>query len=251
MTIGPVINDSNYLRFRRQGSRGYYGMFESAEQKAACKTFADLGIPLIDEDEWDDRIRELEQLESRIYDFCVQSNLPCLNQSQTNYCWVNAPTHCCEIIRLMETGRVFSYSPASAGAPIKNFKNIGGWGSQALEYFKTNGLNLTSDWPANEINKKYYTNINKEKQKRHLTIEYFVLNSWKERVSCILSGLPTADGYNWWSHEVCGVGLTIGDHDLIIRNSWGMDWGDKGFSTLSGSRKQADESVAIAAMLPI
>jgi len=64
---------------------------------------------------------------------------------------VNAPTHCCEIARLVETGRVFSYSPASAGAPIKGFRNVGGWGSQALDYFLEYGLNETVDWPANAM----------------------------------------------------------------------------------------------------
>jgi hypothetical protein len=177
--------------------------------------------------------------------------LSCLDQGQTNYCWVNAPTHCCEIMRLMETGNVVSYSPASAGAPIKNFRNVGGWGNEALEYFKANGLNLKSDWPANAIDRSLYTNENKEKAAKHQTIEYFILNSWEERVSCILSGIPIADGYNWWSHEVCGVGLVIGSHDLIIRNSWGMNWGENGFGILSGTRKYADDSIAIAAMEPM
>jgi hypothetical protein len=249
MTIGPVINDSNYLKYRLQGSRGYYGMFQTSEQRNLCKSFTDLGIPLIDQDEWDDRINELEKLKSRIYDFC--EDLPCLDQNQTNYCWVNAPTHCCEIIRKTETGRIVSLSPASAGAVIKNFRNVGGWGSEALEYFKINGLNLTKDWPANAIDRQYYTESNKQKALKNVTLEYFVLNSWEERVSCILSGIPTADGYNWWAHEVCGVGITIQNHDLVIRNSWGMSWGDKGFGTLSGSKKHADESVAIAAMFPI
>lgn len=251
MSIGPVIGDSNYINFMLQGRRGYFGMFEKPEDKLKAKTFEDLGIPLIPESEWDDHIRQLEQNKATLYDLCTQSNLPCLDQNGTNYCWVNAPTHCCEVIRLVETGKVFSYSPASAGAPIKGFRNVGGWGSQALEYFKLNGLNETKDWPANAINRNYYTETNKEKARNNLTLEWFVLRNWEERVSCILAGVPTADGYNWWSHEVCGMGITLQKHDLIIRNSWGMSWGDKGFGTLTGSKKHADESVAIAAMRPI
>lgn len=243
----PIITDQNYLSFLHQGRRGYWGMFKGPQQ---VKTFQDLNIPLIPKNEWDDRINELEKNESTIQDMCNYFNLPCLDQGSTNYCWVNAPTHCCEIIRLLETGQNFSYSPASAGAPIKNFRNVGGWGNEALEYFKKNGLNLTSDWPANQIDRKNYTQENREKALKHKTIEYFVLNSWEERVSCILSGIPIADGYNWWAHEVCGVGLVKGSHDLVIRNSWGMSWGDKGFAILSGTRKMADDSVAIAAMQP-
>ena len=246
-----IINDDNFTQFIHGGSRGYFGMFERSEDREGCKTFQDLGIPLIPEDDWDDVISDLQRNKATIRDLCQDMGLPCLDQSRTNYCWVNAPTHCCEIMRLCETGRVLSYSPASAGAPIKRFRNVGGWGSQALEFFKTDGLNETADWPANSISRTHYTDANQEKAKDNIVLEWFVLNSWQERGSCILAGIPTADGYSWWSHEVCGTGLKIGSHDLEIRNSWGMSWGEDGFGFLTGRKKQAGDSVAICAMKPI
>lgn len=246
-----VINDQNYTNFLNQGRRGYFGMFPSESERKGVKTFVDLGIDLIDPSEWDDRINELEKSKSTIPDLCKQMRLPCKYQKSTNYCWVSAPTHLLEIIRLLETGQIISYSPASAGAPIKNFRNIGGWGSQALEYFIKNGINLSTDWPDTEINSKYFTDLNKAKAKKNLVLEYYVLNSFEERVTCWLSGIPTADGYNWWRHEVCGTHILKQSHDIVIRNSWGMDWGDEGFAVLSGNKKYADDSIAITAMLAI
>lgn len=251
MTIGAVITDSNYQQFINQGRRGYAGMFPSVSERAACKTFGDLGIPLLPEKDWDDIIEWQETNNATLVNLCNDLGLPCLDQNGTNYCWDNAPTHCCEVVRLGETGQVFSYSPASTAAPIKNFTNSGGWGSQALDYFKVNGMNLTVDWPANAIKRSYYTDENREKAKRHIVREFFVLDNWVERGSCILAGIPTADGYDWWSHEVCGMHILKGSHDLVIRNSWGMAWGDKGFGTLTGSRKQANDSVAITSMRPL
>lgn len=247
----PVISDGNYQNFIDGGRRGYFGMFRQPEEKVACKSFADLGIPLIPENEWDDIIRQFQKDKSTLIDLCKEMQLPCKNQASTNYCWVNAPTHCCEITRLTETGQVVSLSPASAGAPIKNFTNSGGWGNQALNYFKQYGLNYSSDWPDNAISRQYYTADNREKAKQNTVYEFYVLNSWVERGSCILAGIPTADGYNWWSHEVIGAGIVLGNHDLIIRNSWAMSWGDQGFGILSGSRKQANDSVAIVTMRPL
>jgi hypothetical protein len=251
VTIGPVITDHNYWDFLEQGQRGFLGMFESAADRQETKTFADLGIPLIKEPDWDDIIEQLESEGATLPQLCKDLKLPCLDQNGTNYCWINAPTHCCEIVRLGETGQVFSYSPASVGAPIKGFRNVGGWGSQALVYLRENGINLTEDWPANKISRSYYTDENQTKKKLHLIVEYFNLESWEERASCILAGIPTADGYSWWSHEVCGVGIVKKSHDLVIRNSWGMDWGDQGFGTLKGNRKYATDSVAITAMRPV
>lgn len=249
-TSMPVINDNNYANFD-QGRKGYFGMFQEAEERSAAKTFADLGIPLIPENEWDDIIRQKEKDKATLMDLCRGMGLPCKNQANTNYCWINAPTHCCEITRLVETGQVISLSPASGGAPIKNFSNSGGWGNQALNWFKEHGLNYSVDWPDNAIQRSYYNEQNKQKAKKNIVREFFVLNSWQERVSCILADIPTADGYNWWRHEVAGVGIVISSHDLIIRNSWGMNWGEQGFGILSGSKKQANDSVAIVTMEPM
>lgn len=250
-----VIDDSNWQRWTNpivDGQRrlsGYWGMWESQTVRGAAKTFQDLiDIPLIPESEWDDRIDQLERDKATIKDLCQGCELHVLDQNGTNYCWINAPTFCCMVTRLQETSRAIRYSPASGGAPIKNFANRGGWGSQALEWFKKNGVNLQDDWPPNAINRQYYTDENKEKAKRHITLEYFKLDNWHETGSCILAGVPVAVGYNWWSHEVTGVGVVKGSHDLVIANSWGRKWSDDGYGVLKGQKKIPDDAVAIVAM---
>lgn len=251
----PVIDDSNYLDFvtapvveGERKSKGYFGMWE--EGCAAPKEFADLGIKLIDESEWADRIRDQDKYKSNLYHYSLESGLPCLDQNSTNYCWINGPVHCMEIERLKETGQIVSLSPASAGARIKQFRNVGGWGSQGLEWMREHGVNETSDWPANAINRRYLTDDNIAKAKLNKIVEYFVLDSWQEVMSCILSNVPVAVGYNWWRHEVTGTHgvLVSGKVELGIRNSWSMAWGDKGFSVLKGQKKYPDDAVAIVSM---
>lgn len=250
MSIGPLIDDNNFEKFIAGGGRGFQGMWNDTEGYSSAGTFDDLGIPLVDEDTIDDRIRQLEKDEATIRDLCSDLRLPPKNQGRTNYCWINATCQCAEIIRLQETGQVWNYSPASVGAPIKGFRNYGGWGWEGLKYMIDNGVNVVEDWPANAIERRYYTDENAKAKRKHRVLEYFRLETWLERVSCILAGIPTSDGYNWWRHQVAGCGIVIGSHDLIIRNSWG-GWGDNGFGTLSGRKKHADGSVAITSMYPL
>jgi hypothetical protein len=79
--------------------------------------------------------------------------------------------------------------------------------------------------------------------------EYFRLNLWAEVVSCLLSLIPVAGGYNWWSHEVTLMRLSI-EIRLRIYNSWG-NWGEEGFGWLDGNRRYPDDAVAIVDLYPI
>lgn len=243
----PIIDDNNFRNFvPGQDLRGYDGMFQHPNLE---KGFEDLGIPKIPEDQWDDILEQQERDQTTLRYFSEAMNLPHKDQKRTNYCWVFGPTHCLEIMRLKATGTVVSLSPASAGAPIKNFMNVGGWGDQALKRFISHGVNYSSDWPDTAIDRSYYTEENKQKALENRAIEHFNLRTWEEVGSAILAGIPLGVGYTWWYHLVCAVGLKKGNHDLLIRNSW-QGWGDNGFGWLSGNRKYPDGTVAITAMQP-
>lgn len=247
----PIIDDNNYQQFTRNvPGRGYYGMWRTQERRATAPGFEALaGVPLIPESEWSDRIRQREKDHATLKEFALGIGLEVLNQASTNYCWINAPTFCCMVTRAKETQREIRLSPASGGARIKNFRNVGGWGSEALDWFIQHGLNEQSDWPANAIDRRYDTAENREKAKIHKVLEYYRLDSWAETVSCILSGVPVAVGYNWWSHEVTAMDLLL-DGGLVIANSWG-NWGDQGYGVLQGSKRYPNDAVAITAMMPL
>lgn len=206
-------------------------------------------IEVVDEDDWDDIIEQQEDEESSLYQL-AKEGCRVLDQNGTNLCWINGVIYSAMVARMLETGEQIRLSPASVGAPVKSFRNVGGWGEQGLEYMVRNGCNLQDDWPANAINRKYFTAENKKKAKENLVVEWYRTTSWKEIVSAVLvHRIPVAVGFNWWRHLVCAVGVTKGDHDLIIANSWGTNWGDEGFGVLKGSKKYPDgDSVAIVAL---
>lgn len=200
----------------------------------------------VPESDWQGIIQEQEEQKTRISDLIRFKKLPHKDQNGTNYCWINAPTHCVEVNRMQQNQKLVSLSPASAGAQIKGYRNVGGWGLEGLEFISKFGLVPSSKWPDNAIDRKYATEQNKA-----LALDYRV-DEWiecqprnkKQMISLLLRRIPGAGGYNWWRHEVMNADAVWLDGEVAvrIRNSW-KGWGDFGFGILQGSKMLADDLV--------
>lgn len=203
---------------------------------------------LIPRSDWPAIIQEKEEKKSRTSDLCLAYNLPCKDQQQTNYCWINAPTHSVEIVRLQQNAKMVILSPASAGAPIKGFKNVGGWGKEGLDWIIQYGLVPIEFWPANSINRQYYTAENKAMALKYRITEWIevVPRNLDQHVSLLLRNIPVPVGLNYWSHEVTDQDAVWLDGAIAIRfrNSWGMGWGSQGYGIRQGSKMYADDAVA-------
>lgn len=206
---------------------------------------------LIPRSEWQERIKEMEEKKTRLSDLMNQAGLPCKNQERTNYCWINAPTHCVEMVRVIQNQPMVILSPASVGGPMTNFQNVGGWGGPGLAYVGNKGLVPVDKWPANAIDRSYWTEENKALALHYRQTKWFELEprNLDELVSCLLHGLPVAGGYNWWAHEITNYDVVWLDGTVAIRirNSWGMSWpsaGAMGYSILQGNRMLPDDQVA-------
>jgi hypothetical protein len=193
------------------------------------------------------RIQEMEATKSRISDLIRAVQLPPKDQARTNYCWGNAPTHCCEIVRVQQGLPMVILSPASACAQIKNYKNVGGWGQEALQFIVDRGLVPVDHWPANAIDPKYATPANKQLALNYRVVEWNELKprNLQQLLSMLLRRIPVAVGYSWWQHEIvaCDPVWIDGAPAVRIRNSW-LGWGDYGFGILQGSRALPDDACA-------
>lgn len=206
---------------------------------------------LIPESDWEPMIKEMEERKTRLSDRIAQEGLPCKDQARTNYCWINAPTHTVEITRLKQNQKMVILSAASAGAKIKNFQNVGGWGKEGLTYITEKGLVPESLWPKNAISKQYDTPANWEMALRFRVEKWIELRprNLKQLMSLLLRRIPIAVGYNWWGHEVTLVDpmWVNGAAAARMRNSWTMDWptiGAGGYSVLQGTKLLPDDAVA-------
>jgi hypothetical protein len=207
---------------------------------------------LIPRHEWQARIEELKERRARNIDLIRHAKLPHKNQGRTNYCWINAPVHCMEIMRLrqnIDPGNPLELSSSWAGSIIKGGRNVGGWGRQAIAFLAEHGTVPTYVCGNNDQSRRHNTAANRRTALQYRVADGFELRprNLDQMVSLLLRGIPLAGGYNWWGHEV-----TLSDADwidneiaVIIRNSW-QGWGDFGFGILQGSRMLADDLVAVS-----
>lgn len=204
---------------------------------------------LVPDSEVEARIKEAEETKTRLSDLMNQAGLPCKNQQNTNYCWINAPTHCVEIIRVIQNQPMVILSPASVGGPMTNFQNVGGWGGPGLAGIFARGLCPVNKWPANAIDRSYWTEENKALALHYRQTEWWELKprNLRQLVSLLLRRIPVAGGYNWWSHEITNYEPVWIDGAVAIRirNSWGdvQAW-PNGYGILQGSKMLPDDQVA-------
>lgn len=202
---------------------------------------------LIPETEWQARIQEMEETKTRVSDLIRLAKLPHKDQDRTLYCWINAPVHTLEITRLQQGQPTVILSPASVGAKVKNFQNVGGWGKEGLEYIVDHGVCPVDIWPANAINREYDTPAAEQVRARYRATEWTELRprNRQQLISMLLRRITVAVGYNWWGHEVvaCDAVWQDGTVATRIRNSW-KNWGDFGFGILKGTKQDADDAVA-------
>lgn len=252
----PVIGDD----MDHSAMRGLFepGLGRGLEPVTSKRPYEGLAepfpLPTIPRSEWADRIEQAEKTKSRLIDLKKWRGFPSLNQQQTSYCWANGVVACLHYMRAAAGLQHVPLSPASVAAPIKNFRNVGGWGSEALKYIIEHGVAPQSDWPANAIDRQY---VDKAKESR---LNFKVTEWWElkprnldQLISCVLYGIPVAVGYNWWGHEVTAIGavrLGADDFGLLIDNSWGTNWGTEGTGILKDSKMLPDEAVGPRVVTP-
>ena len=198
---------------------------------------------LVPRSDWQAIIQEMEQRKTRLSDRVTAAGIPHKDQGSTNYCWANGPVHAVEILRCKQGQKYVSLSPASIAAPIKNYRNVGGWGDEAMAMITSQGICPSSFWPDNAIDSKY-KNDNSDLARSGFTVpEWWSLKSKTidQLMTCLINRMPVAVGFLWWEHLVVAVDpvWVNGAPGIRIRNSW-RNFGKNGYAIIQGQRMFAE-----------
>ena len=235
---------SNFVK-RDWSEEGYASKAKSFESK----------FTPFDRSTWRDRLRSQEMAGSSNKTWIELFNIITKNQARTNYCWVNGVVYALEAQRVKQGHKYQSFSPASAGAIIKGYRNQGGWGGQACEYIKEHGVAPSELWPDNAIDRQYDNDETRKAREPFKIDEYYdvVDNGMNARerfdrmATALLSGFLCPVAYNWWGHVVCAVDIVWKDGQwfVLCMNSWGASYGEQGLFLLREGKGTPDDCQAI------
>lgn len=177
-------------------------------------------------------------------------------------CWCYGVTHAVMIVRMMANHPFERLSPYSAACIIKNFKNVGGWGSQALTQIVKEGLATEFYWPMETPSMsqseceaanmraisqgRQYLESSRVDAAKHKVEEFYDIpdRDWLGKMSCIAHRFPVSCGYNWMGHQMCTVGgevLPSGEIVCIEMDHYGKA-GVPNYRTFTQSRGTPDDA---------
>ncbi len=213
--------------------------------------------PVHSRDRWKDLMALQEERKSSPFDFHQMNKVPILNQASLKYCWAFCITAGC-MNRLAFSGindPLPTLSATSLAAPIKNFRNVGGYVLEAAVAAK-NGIAESSVWPENRMRRSLSSDGSVRRSREMNTLSSFSELPSRD-VDALVSVLidevnarPVAIALPWWRHAVLALRARFEGNRIAIdfANSYGPNWGDNGFGTLYEGKAEAHEQIVIENM---
>lgn len=204
-------------------------------------------LPLIPEDEWEDRLQILLKAKAQLSDLrnigMNGSPIPSRDQNGKGYCWAHSTISAMLALRALMNLPYADLSAYAVACIIKNYRDQGGWGAESLEWVAENGCPTSEFWPQQSMSRSNDTPAMRENAAKYKVKEWMdgEPRNKQQLVTCLLLNIPVVSDFNWWGHSVCSLDLvSIRPFRTRIWNSWGDGWGENGTGILEGSRAIPD-----------
>jgi hypothetical protein len=246
----PLIHDGNISHLIQEGNDSGMGRGYDASQAGPFLSSAPASqITRLPRNTWADHIKRQEAEKSSPFHWFQHGGVKVLNQGSWGYCWMYG------LVGAMQT----AYAMTGQKAPhlnahftawlIKNGRNEGGWageGMTGLNRFGCPEMAVFSGHPTSrDLFERGEVVAN---AKQHNVVEFGELprNDYEALVSVLLDPInprPVTMGLNWWGHLIYAVRAV--KEGVLIVNSWGENWGNKGLSVLAPNKSIAFEQIAV------
>lgn len=268
-----IIDESNWQDRCQVRPEGYgliprdYNAHPVGSMRGSVVMEAVADMPLIPMEEWPERIAEKVAKKNQISDIWRTANnggpIPSLDQGNYGYCWAHSATSAAIALRAVANLPYVRLSAFAIACIIKNYRDQGGWGAQALDFIRERGVPSVEFWPEKSTDRSNDNPQTWENAKLHKIVEGWIdiqaaqydrNLSIQQQGTCLLCNIPTIDDYNYWSHSVNGQDLVDVDKGLSardpmrygkrIKNSWRDTWGDMGWGVLTRNKAWSDGCTA-------
>jgi hypothetical protein len=173
----------------------------------------------------------------------IRDHLPTHDQGSTNYCWAHGPTRGLECLRFWEGQSAVTLSAESVAVPVTGGVNRGGSLDEALDRLIHYGACPQEYWPLNDRNEQHAKEGWQDAALDHRIIRWADVSGFDMQMTFALLRIPVPIGLSWWGHAVCQLDPVMfddGTFGIGCDNSWGADYGDRGYFVLTERRGTAD-----------
>ena len=257
MNVDFIIDDDtpNDLIFPSEMGRGYVERDFAVDPPEMFAPPSEMD--LIPRSEWSARIKEQEREKTRISDILLRAGIPSLDQSSSKYCWGHSTVGSVQALRAINNLPHVPLSAYAVCAIIMRGKSEGAWCGLSAKFLREVGVPSQELWPQGSYDLRHDTPAMRANAALHKVTEDWVdlarpvydqNLTFDQVATCLLKSIPCAIDENWWAHSIMACDLVeveAGSFGIRIRNSWGDQWGDKGFAVLRGNKALPNGAVAL------
>lgn len=165
-------------------------------------------------------------------------------------CWAHGTCSAVMLVRAKNNQPFVSLSAYHVACIIKNYRDEGGWCTQALDFIAKRGIASEEFWPQRSVSKSNDTPQMWQNAALHKVEQWWDISDNRETAkrqmaTLLLLNDPVQTDHNWWGHSICTMRLiSWNPFKTMIWNSWGESWSDRGMGILEGSKAIPDGAVA-------